>query len=78
MSLLPSLGGVMLRALALTPGIADLFIARDETGALVGYTLFSLPGQLILSTSAASYLRLLPGHADRVSLQSGTAEARSL
>ncbi|EIW52676.1 uncharacterized protein TRAVEDRAFT_53118 [Trametes versicolor FP-101664 SS1] len=50
MSLLPSLGGVMLRALALTPGIADLFIARDETGALVGYTLFSLPGQLILST----------------------------
>lgn len=68
----------MLRALALTPGIADLFIARDETGALVGYTLFSLPGQLILSTSAASYLGLLPGRADTVSLQSGTAEAWSL
>lgn len=78
MSLLPSLGGVMLRALALTPGIADLFIARDETGALVGYTLFSLPGQLILSTSAALHPELLILRADRASLQSGTAEARSL
>ncbi len=68
----------MLRALALTPGIADLFIARDEAGALVGYTLFSLPGQLILSTSATLYLGLPAGRADRVSLQPGTAEARSL
>ncbi|KAI0631481.1 hypothetical protein C8Q77DRAFT_139138 [Trametes polyzona] len=50
MSLLPSLGGVMIRALALTPGTSHLFTARDESGALVGYTLFSLPGQLILST----------------------------
>ncbi|KAI0643326.1 hypothetical protein C8Q79DRAFT_1002544 [Trametes meyenii] len=50
MSLLPTLGGVMFRALALTPGVGDLFVARDEHGALVGYTLFSLPGQLVLST----------------------------
>ncbi|OSC98582.1 hypothetical protein PYCCODRAFT_1447335 [Trametes coccinea BRFM310] len=50
MSLLPDLGGVMIRALALTPGVGDLFTARDETGSLVGFTLFSLPGQLLLST----------------------------
>ncbi|KAI9068968.1 hypothetical protein FKP32DRAFT_1560711 [Trametes sanguinea] len=50
MSLLPDLGGVMIRALALTPGVGDLFTARDENGALVGFTLFSLPGQLLLST----------------------------
>ncbi|KAI0370713.1 hypothetical protein BV20DRAFT_1052150 [Pilatotrama ljubarskyi] len=50
MNLLPSLGAMMIRALALTPGVADVFTARDEDGALVGYAIFSLPGHLILST----------------------------
>ncbi|KAI0773168.1 hypothetical protein BD413DRAFT_313897 [Trametes elegans] len=49
-SLLSFLGGTMLRALLLTPGVGDAFIARDEDGGLVGYTVFSLPGQLMLST----------------------------
>ncbi|KAI0354403.1 hypothetical protein OH77DRAFT_1521688 [Trametes cingulata] len=50
MSLLPSLGACMIRALALTPGVGDVFTARNENGELVGYAIFSLPGQLILST----------------------------
>ncbi|KAI0660216.1 hypothetical protein C8Q70DRAFT_913961 [Cubamyces menziesii] len=50
MSLLPSLGSLMIRALLLSPGVGEMFTARDESGALVGFTLFSLPGQLILST----------------------------
>lgn len=51
MSLLPSLAGALLRALLLTPGVGDAFTARNENGELVGYAVFSLPGQLLLSTS---------------------------
>ncbi|CDO69751.1 hypothetical protein BN946_scf184697.g23 [Trametes cinnabarina] len=49
-SLLPDLGGAMIRALLLTPGVGEIFTARDENGSLVGFALFSLPGQLMLST----------------------------
>lgn len=49
-SLIPSLGRVIIRSLALVPGAGHLYIARDETGSLVAFTLFALPGQLMGST----------------------------
>ncbi|KAI0710838.1 hypothetical protein C8Q76DRAFT_624252, partial [Earliella scabrosa] len=49
-SLIPDLGRAMIRDLALCPGVGQLFTARDETGALVGFTLFALPGQVMCST----------------------------
>ncbi|KAI0710872.1 hypothetical protein C8Q76DRAFT_694860 [Earliella scabrosa] len=49
-NLIPDLGRAMVRPLALCPGVGQFFSARDETGALVGFTLFSLPGQLMCST----------------------------
>ncbi|KAI0710882.1 hypothetical protein C8Q76DRAFT_739026 [Earliella scabrosa] len=48
--LIPDLGRCMLRALLLCPGTSHMFTARDETGALIGYTVLALPGQLMLST----------------------------
>ncbi|RPD54581.1 hypothetical protein L226DRAFT_470867, partial [Lentinus tigrinus ALCF2SS1-7] len=50
LSLIPELGLTLLRALVLTPGVSHMYTARDETGTLVGFILFSLPGQLMLST----------------------------
>ncbi|KAI0710859.1 hypothetical protein C8Q76DRAFT_74304 [Earliella scabrosa] len=50
LTLLPDLGGAVIRPLALCPGVGHLFTARDETGALVGFTLYSLPGKLACST----------------------------
>ncbi|KAI0325745.1 hypothetical protein GY45DRAFT_1374488 [Cubamyces sp. BRFM 1775] len=50
LSLIPSLASMIIRALLLVPGVGDMFTARDADGALVGFTLFSLPGQLVLST----------------------------
>ncbi|KAJ8497067.1 hypothetical protein ONZ51_g741 [Trametes cubensis] len=50
LSLVPSLASMIIRALLLVPGVGDMFTARDSEGALVGFTLFSLPGQLVLST----------------------------
>ena len=50
LSLIPDLGRTMIRALILCPDISHVFTARDDTGALVGYTIFALPGQCMLST----------------------------
>ena len=50
MTLLPDFGRVMIRSLALAPGVSHMFTARDDTGALVGFTIFALPGQLMFST----------------------------
>ncbi|KAI0755669.1 hypothetical protein C8Q74DRAFT_318422 [Fomes fomentarius] len=50
LDLIPDLGRCMIRALALTPGIAHTWAARDDYGTLVGFTIFSLPGVLMLST----------------------------
>ncbi|KAI0755644.1 hypothetical protein C8Q74DRAFT_317470 [Fomes fomentarius] len=50
LSLIPSLGRVIIRSLALVPGAGHLYIARDELGSLVAFTLFALPGQLMGST----------------------------
>ncbi|TBU27413.1 hypothetical protein BD311DRAFT_724079 [Dichomitus squalens] len=44
-SILPDFGRLTVRSLALCPGASHMFTARDETGALVGFTLFSLPGE---------------------------------
>ncbi|RDX40716.1 hypothetical protein OH76DRAFT_1412753 [Lentinus brumalis] len=49
-SLIEDLGRTMLRSLLLCPGVSHTFTARDETGALIGFTVFSLPGQHMLST----------------------------
>ena len=50
-SLLPNFGGVMVRSLMLSPGVSHVCTARDNsTGALVGFTIFALPGQLMCST----------------------------
>ncbi len=50
-SLLPDFGGVMVRSLMLTRGVSHVYTARDsDTGALVGFTIFALPGQLMCST----------------------------
>ncbi|KAI0773169.1 hypothetical protein BD413DRAFT_539764 [Trametes elegans] len=59
MSLLPTLSGALLRALLLTPGVGDAFTARNENGELVGYAVFSLPGQLLLSTEEQKMLGFL-------------------
>ncbi|KAH9895912.1 hypothetical protein C8Q73DRAFT_789709 [Cubamyces lactineus] len=50
LGLVPSLASMIIRALLLVPGVGDTFTARDAEGALVAFTLFSLPGQLVLST----------------------------
>ncbi|RDX40724.1 hypothetical protein OH76DRAFT_308727 [Lentinus brumalis] len=50
LNLIPLLGLTFLRALLLSPGVSHMFTARDDTGALVGFTVFTLPGQLMLST----------------------------
>ncbi|KAH9934019.1 uncharacterized protein BXZ73DRAFT_45873 [Epithele typhae] len=50
MSILPQLGGVMIRPVSLCEGVGHTFSARDETGRLVGFLCLTLPGQLILST----------------------------
>ncbi|TBU60319.1 hypothetical protein BD310DRAFT_341726 [Dichomitus squalens] len=49
-SILPDLGRVLVYSLSSCPGVSHMFTARDETGALVGFTLFSLPGEPILPT----------------------------
>ncbi|KAI0700812.1 hypothetical protein C8T65DRAFT_741927 [Cerioporus squamosus] len=49
-SFIPDLGNAIIRPLVLCRDVGQIFTARDETGALVGFTLFSLPGQLVLST----------------------------
>ena len=50
MSLLPDFGGVMVRSLMLSPGVSHVYTARDDSGTLVGFTIFALPGQLMCST----------------------------
>ena len=50
MSLLPDFGGVMIRSLMLSPGVSHVYTARDDSGTLVGFTIFALPGQLMCST----------------------------
>ncbi|KAH9914379.1 uncharacterized protein BXZ73DRAFT_106621 [Epithele typhae] len=44
------LGGLMIRPISLLSGVGHAYTARDEIGALVGFLLFTLPGQLMLST----------------------------
>ncbi|KAI0700810.1 hypothetical protein C8T65DRAFT_580060 [Cerioporus squamosus] len=51
LTLIPDLGLTFLRSLLLCPGVSHMFTARDDTGALVGFTVFALPGQLMLSTA---------------------------
>ncbi|KAI0739366.1 hypothetical protein C8Q80DRAFT_1111112, partial [Daedaleopsis nitida] len=50
LSMIPDLARALIRALLLTPGVSQMWTARDETGVLAGYTMFALPGQLMLST----------------------------
>ena len=50
MSLLRDFGGVMIRSLMLSPGVSHVYTARDDSGTLVGFTIFTLPGQLMCST----------------------------
>ncbi|RPD54572.1 hypothetical protein L226DRAFT_547924 [Lentinus tigrinus ALCF2SS1-7] len=50
LSLIPSLGRTIARSIALCPGVGHLYIARDDAGDLIGFTLFTLPGQLMGST----------------------------
>ena len=47
---IPACGHSMIRALVLTAGVSHMWTARDETGALVGFTVFVLPGQTLFST----------------------------
>ncbi|TFK82238.1 hypothetical protein K466DRAFT_568542 [Polyporus arcularius HHB13444] len=49
-SLIPKLGNAIIRPLVLCRGVGRIFTARDQIGALVGFTLLSLPGQLVPST----------------------------
>ncbi|KAI0739344.1 hypothetical protein C8Q80DRAFT_177138 [Daedaleopsis nitida] len=51
-SLIPLLGRVMIRSVALVPGAGHLYTARDYNGALVGFALFELPGYLMCTTEA--------------------------
>ncbi|TBU60314.1 hypothetical protein BD310DRAFT_1037997 [Dichomitus squalens] len=44
-SILPDFGRATVRSLVLCPGASHMFTARDETRALVGFALFSLPGE---------------------------------
>lgn len=48
MSLLPLLISAMIGSLVLVPGMSDAYAARDKDGVLVGYLVFTLPGQLLL------------------------------
>ncbi|GJE92359.1 hypothetical protein PsYK624_085130 [Phanerochaete sordida] len=52
-SLLPMLCRVMLRGLVLTPGLGEAYAATDASGALAGFLVFSLPGQLLFSTETS-------------------------
>lgn len=47
LSLLPILCKVMVGSLVLAPGVGEAYSARDEDGFLVGFLVFSLPGQLM-------------------------------
>ncbi|EKM53199.1 uncharacterized protein PHACADRAFT_210891 [Phanerochaete carnosa HHB-10118-sp] len=46
-NLLPMLCKVMVGGLVLAPGVGEAYSARDENGLLVGFLVFSLPGQLL-------------------------------
>lgn len=47
LSLLPMLCKVMVGGLVLAPGVGEAYSARDENGLLIGFLVFSLPGQLL-------------------------------
>ena len=55
MDLIDELNGAMIRPLALCPGVAHNWAARDASGVLVGYTQFCPPGQHLNDTYAMSF-----------------------
>ncbi|KAH9914394.1 uncharacterized protein BXZ73DRAFT_55015 [Epithele typhae] len=50
MTRLPSLIGLLIRPIVLVGGVGHTYTARDEHGVLVGFLMFTLPGQRLLST----------------------------
>ena len=50
LSLLRDLSKAMISGLVLVPGVGEAYAARDENGSLVGFLVFSLPGQLLFAT----------------------------
>ena len=49
-SLLPLLSRAMIGGTALVPGMADVFVATDDSGRLIGFLVCVLPGKLLFST----------------------------
>ncbi|GJE91488.1 hypothetical protein PsYK624_076380 [Phanerochaete sordida] len=52
-SLLPLLARAMIGGTALVPGMADVFVATDDSGRLIGFLVCVLPGKLLFSTQAS-------------------------
>ncbi|KAM5531436.1 hypothetical protein V8D89_014893 [Ganoderma adspersum] len=66
-SLLPDFGGVMIRSLMLSPGVSHVYTARDDSGALIGFTIFALPGQLMCSTDEQIKNGRMPEYMNKLS-----------
>jgi len=52
-SLLPDLCRAMISGLVLAPGVGEAYAARNENGVLVGFLVFSLPGQLLFAAEGS-------------------------
>ncbi|KAH9934042.1 uncharacterized protein BXZ73DRAFT_100883 [Epithele typhae] len=81
---LPSLVKLLIRPITLVAGVGHIYIARDESGTLVGFLLFTLPGQLVMSTEEQrqmgmyEYVADLPEDAKEYFLQANTVDLPKL
>ncbi|KAH9914400.1 uncharacterized protein BXZ73DRAFT_106644 [Epithele typhae] len=79
---LPSLVKLLIRPITLVAGVGHIYIARDESGTLVGFLLFTLPGQLVIEEQRQmgmyEYVAELPEDAKEYFLQANTVDLPKL